>query len=56
MNYILWPLLNIPRIPKNLLYRFALTVCKEKTNQASKFENVQAVGETRLATEGEGET
>jgi len=55
MNYILWPLLNIPRIPKTLLYRFALSVFKEKSNQASTFENVQAVGETYIGTEAEGE-
>lgn len=56
INYILWPLLNVPRIPKNLLYIFAHSVFKEKSNQVSTFENVQAVGETCLATEGEGET
>jgi len=55
MNYILWPLLNIPRIPKNLLFRFALSVFKDKSNNEITFGNVQAIGETCLATEGEGE-
>jgi len=55
VNYLLWPLLNIPEIPKTLLYRLASEVLNVKSDKANACKNAQTAGDTGPCVEGEGE-
>lgn len=55
LNFILWPLLNIPQIPKGLLYRLASAVSDDKSDKTRNQPNVQTVGFRGSGIEGEGE-
>jgi len=56
VNYILWPLLNIPQIPKVLLHTFALEVVNKQYQHPRTQGLAQADGVTRPGMDGEGET
>lgn len=56
INYILYPLLNIPQTPKALLYRFAFAVVDNHSLKATTQKNANTSSGMEGEGEGEGET